>query len=124
MARWMVTALIAIVGQLAAPAVAGPAASKFQTVQIFAGSVQNEFAFTPGEVTVPVEQPVKLTVTNRGKVDHDFHIEAIGVTIRSLIPSGKSATVDFTPTKRGSFEFFCEVSGHKEAGMKGAFIVR
>jgi len=32
--------------------------------------------------------------------------------------------LDFTPTKRGSFEFFCQVSGHKEAGMKGAFIVR
>ena len=124
MARWIVTALIAIVGQLAAPAAAGQPAPKVQAVQILAGSTENEFVFTPRGVTVLAEQPVRLTVMNKGKVDHDFHIEALGVTIRSLIPSGKSATLDFTPTKRGSFEFFCQVSGHKEAGMKGAFIVR
>jgi uncharacterized cupredoxin-like copper-binding protein len=38
--------------------------------------------------------------------------------------AGMGASVSFVPTKPGTFEFFCAVPGHKEAGMVGTLIVR
>ncbi len=40
------------------------------------------------------------------------------------LEKGKSATVKFTPARKGTFEIGCHVEGHYEAGMKGTFIVK
>ncbi|MBI5715993.1 MAG: cupredoxin domain-containing protein, partial [Chloroflexi bacterium] len=40
------------------------------------------------------------------------------------VAMGKSGTLEFTPTKAGTYEFFCTVAGHKEAGMKGTLVVK
>jgi uncharacterized cupredoxin-like copper-binding protein len=37
---------------------------------------------------------------------------------------GQAGTLEFTPTKPGTYEFICTVPGHKEAGMVGALIVK
>lgn len=36
---------------------------------------------------------------------------------------GTTATVMFTPTKAGEYDFTCTISGHKEAGMVGKLVV-
>jgi uncharacterized cupredoxin-like copper-binding protein len=36
----------------------------------------------------------------------------------------QTSTLDFTPTKPGTYEFFCTVAGHKDAGMVGTLIVK
>lgn len=36
---------------------------------------------------------------------------------------GTTATVLFTPTEAGVFEFACTIPGHKEAGMVGKLVV-
>lgn len=38
--------------------------------------------------------------------------------------AGMSSSISFVPTKPGSYEFYCAVPGHKEAGMVGTLIVR
>jgi len=40
------------------------------------------------------------------------------------LEKGKSATVEFTPAKKGTFETGCHVEGHYEAGMKATFVVK
>ena len=40
------------------------------------------------------------------------------------VEAGRSATIEFTPTQKGTFEIGCHVEGHYEAGMKGTFTVR
>ncbi len=40
------------------------------------------------------------------------------------IGTGKIAVVKFTPTKRGTFEFACLITGHYEQGQKGTLIVQ
>ena len=122
--RWIAGALISTLVLVLTGGVSSRAAPKPQPVQIVAGSTENEFVFTPKEVAVLAGQPVTVTVINKGKVEHDFHIEALGVKLHSLVPPGKSASLAFTPTKKGSFEFFCLVPGHKEVGMKGVIIVK
>ncbi len=124
MFRWIAVGLTLMAGLMLAGRAPGQAAPKPQPVQIVAGSAQNEFVFAPKEVTVLTGQPVTLTVVNKGKIEHDFSIEALGVKIHSLIPPGKSASLEFTPAKKGSFEFFCMIAGHREAGMKGVIVVK
>jgi uncharacterized cupredoxin-like copper-binding protein len=36
---------------------------------------------------------------------------------------GATGTVTFTPTSPGTYEYFCTVAGHKEAGMVGTLTV-
>ena len=40
------------------------------------------------------------------------------------LAKGKSAVVEFTPARKGTFEIGCHVEGHYEAGMKGTFVVK
>ena len=36
---------------------------------------------------------------------------------------GATGTVDFTPSEAGTYEFYCTIEGHKEAGMVGTLVV-
>jgi uncharacterized cupredoxin-like copper-binding protein len=106
-----------------------------------------EFRFEPSSVEVTAGQQVTVTMQNMGTVEHDFVIQEIPVEqsaaeSESATPghtmdemevepavhmgamAGMSASVSFVPTKPGTFEFFCAVPGHKEAGMVGTLIVR
>jgi len=95
---------------------------------------------------VAAGQPVKLTLKNVGALDHDFNIAEIpvanlaeqsggmaghdmgGITeapaVHVATTPGASATIEFTPTKPGAYEFFCATAGHKEAGMIGTLVVK
>ncbi len=46
--------------------------------------------------------------------DSDVHVAA---------SPGATGTVEFTPTEAGTYEYFCTVAGHKEAGMVGTLVV-
>ena len=37
--------------------------------------------------------------------------------------AGGKGTLTFTPSKPGTYEFYCTVAGHKEAGMVGILTV-
>lgn len=113
---------------------AGPAetAPKAQLVTIIAGP-PTEFTFQPSQVTLQAGQPVTITLTNKGTLDHDLVIEALGIKLppmsknpkdHPMLAPSKSVTLTFTPVKKGTFEFICTVPGHKEAGMKGVIVVR
>jgi uncharacterized cupredoxin-like copper-binding protein len=103
-----------------------------------------EFAFSPASVNVKVGQTVQLTLQNAGALDHDFKSD---LPISNLVyqeadnepdeqkensrtgvmdvdfDKGKSARVTFTPTKAGTYTFYCDVQGHREAGMRGTIVV-
>ncbi len=107
---------------------------------------ETDFAYSPITITVPENQSITLEFKNTGLVEHDFVIQKIGLTDVvgnesgghgagghdmgdaefdlhvSTIP-GKSSTIQFTPTEAGTYEFFCTVKGHKEAGMIGKMVV-
>jgi uncharacterized cupredoxin-like copper-binding protein len=103
-----------------------------------------EFSFEPSSIELKVNQPVTLTITNSGTVDHDLKSE---LPITHLVytkaanpadeqqenisqnvldvdyDKGTVAIVTFTPTKPGTFSFHCDIAGHTEAGMTGNFVV-
>jgi plastocyanin len=61
--------------------------------------------------------PYTFNVTNNGPSAHNLTIEGPGVDDQAT-PTFSSGTQSLTVTlKKGSYEFFCSVPGHKEAGM-------
>lgn len=108
----------------------------------------DNFTYEPASITVPVSQPVSLTIKNEGGLEHDFVIEKISIKDMALEQAsaidsghnghdmtttsydlhlatlgGKTSAITFTPVSAGTYEFFCTVKGHKEAGMTGVLIV-
>lgn len=103
-----------------------------------------DLAFSPANLEVTAGDPVKLTLQNNGMLEHDFSVmefpmegeaEAAGgmdhdmgsgpmdPELHVAAGAGQSATLDFTPSKPGTYEFWCTVPGHKEAGMTGTLVV-
>jgi uncharacterized cupredoxin-like copper-binding protein len=106
-----------------------------------------EFQFSPTTLEVVAGQPVKLTLTNSGTLQHDFNIMEIPLegtpqstggmdhdmagmagmgdqpALHIAVMNGQSGTLEFTPTKPGTYEFWCTVEGHKDSGMVGSLVV-
>jgi nitrosocyanin len=97
------------------PTAPDQAAVKAFTVQ---GS---NFAFAPSTLTVNKGDKVKITFQNSGG-SHNFVIDELNVKT-AILPSGQSATVEFTADKTGTFEYYCSVGSHRAMGMKGSLIV-
>jgi plastocyanin len=66
---------------------------------------------------------VTIDFTNDSKIPHAVAVEGNGIDKDGkTITGGKnSLTVDLKP---GTYEFYCPVDGHKEAGMKGTLVVQ
>lgn len=104
-----------------------------------------DFAYTPASITVPAGEPVTLTLKNTGNIEHDFVVEKIDATTKVIEDSGSDAhhahgeeqnydlhvsanagdtsVIQLTVTEPGTYQVFCSVEGHKEAGMIGELIV-
>jgi nitrite reductase (NO-forming) len=81
----------------------------------------SEFRFNPNSLQLPAGRKVSVRLYNSGTVEHDFTIDALGVKISTA--AGKTAAGDFTVDKPGTYDFYCSIPGHKEAGMRGTLSV-
>ncbi len=101
-----------------------------------------DMAFGPDTVTIKEDEIVRVVLNNQGAQEHDITIDepkgkatvvseggSHGASHEhkefhvSAAP-GKSGSLDFTPSEPGTYEFYCTVPGHKDAGMKGTLIVQ
>ena len=80
-----------------------------------------EWAFEPETITVEVGEPIILVLRNEGAIEHDVEFSAFGLHVHAEM--GTTATGSFVPDKPGTFEFACEILGHREAGMIGKLVV-
>lgn len=108
-----------------------------------------DIAFDITRLEVLAGQPVRLTLSNKGALEHDFSImemplagdvmtneiedEMAGHDMSSMgeepeihvaAPTGGGNTIEFTPSDPGEYTYFCTVAGHKEAGMVGTLVVQ
>jgi uncharacterized cupredoxin-like copper-binding protein len=105
----------------------------------------SDFAYKPVSITVPAGEPVTITLNNIGKVEHDFVVEKITVTsveasdtgpaahhqgghqadydLHFFARAGDTETLHFTALEAGTYEVFCSIEGHKEAGMVAQLVV-
>ncbi len=76
--------------------------------------IEGDLTATPGDVI--------LNVTNNGTQDHTLAVREVGVET-PLLASGKSASLDVGTLAAGTYEVYCTVSGHAEAGMTTSLVV-
>ena len=66
---------------------------------------------------------VTMTLENPSPVSHDIEISGNGVEMTADLVSQGSTSVTAN-LKPGTYEYFCTVPGHKEAGMDGTLTVK
>ena len=76
-----------------------------------------DIAFQPTELNLPAGQDVTITLTNQGKLPHSFNIDDLNVHSGDIQP-GDTKTVTVNGSA-GDYQYYCDVPGHKEAGMVG-----
>jgi nitrite reductase (NO-forming) len=74
------------------------------------------------ELSIPASTDTTITVVNKGVLQHDFVIDALQVK-SDLLNGGDSADVTIN-APAGTYEYYCSVPGHKEAGMVGTLTVQ
>lgn len=80
--------------------------------------IMTDFTFIPGIIKLSAGVPVKMTVTNEGRLPHDFVVTGLGVDVATrLLEPGESETLTFTPENSGRLEMYCSVPGHREMGL-------
>ena len=76
-----------------------------------------------GEVSTKAGK-VTVTFSNPSSVPHAVEIEGNGVEQETETVTGGEAPPIEVDLKPGTYEFYCPVGGHKEAGMKGTLTVK
>ena len=83
--------------------------------------VATDIAYDADNISAAVGQTVNIEYVNNGALEHNFIIDEFGID--NLLQSGESSTISFTPDQAGTYEYYCNVAGHLEAGMKGTVTV-
>jgi len=108
-----------VVAGLAGIFVAGGGASSKAAATTRVTVVATDFKFTLSNRSVPAGAVI-FTVTNKGKISHDFKIAGKKTP---LLAPGRSATLRVTFSKTGRYPYLSTVSGQAPHGMKGVFSV-
>lgn len=104
-----------------------------------------DIAYSDTALTASRGEHIRIALDNRGQLTHDFTIDRIPVdglhsegaatgeehdhatsanTLHLALDTGKSGWLEFEPTEAGTYEFYCTVAGHREAGMRGTLTVQ
>jgi uncharacterized cupredoxin-like copper-binding protein len=117
-----------------------PAANSAADVTVEA----REFQFQPSRIEAVAGRAMRIRFQNRGSLQHDFSILSLPMTgmraqsagshdmgasgaepqLHVTATSGKDGWVEFTPTQAGTYDIFCTVPGHREAGMAARLEVK
>jgi len=81
----------------------------------------SEFAFKPSDLTTTTAASTAITLVNKGTLEHDFTVDALDLQI--AVPIGKISGGTLTDPAPGTYQFYCAVPGHREAGMVGTLVV-
>ncbi len=98
----------------------------------------SDFAFSPGEFTIPAGQEITLHITHAGTMEHNFIVMKYGTDAGEMfdeadkanvfwemdLQPGDSKTILFTaPEQPGTYQIICGMPGHLQSGMVGKLIV-
>ena len=120
----LVAVLAVLTAFVTAVVVAGPAGARTSATP----SVVKVSALASGlayNTNVLHAHPGKITLvfTNRSTLDHNVRIESGEHELGGTKVIGKGKTVAHVSLEKGTYNFYCSVPGHEDAGMKGKLIV-
>lgn len=79
-------------------------------------------AFQPEEVTASTGS-VTFELTSEPSVAHTLAIEGVNSNEPIVTAEAGQTATGTTTLEQGTYTFFCDVPGHREAGMEGTLIV-
>jgi len=96
-----------------------------------------DFEFDSTEWTVPAGKPISITLTNGGKVQHEWAVINLGMDLEKgsdftedhvlweieKQDAGVTVTESFTFDTPGTYQIVCALEGHVDAGMVGKLVV-
>jgi len=66
---------------------------------------------------------VTIILVNGQSMEHDLYIGTYNVSTPYVTVVNESASVTFRATVEGSFAYYCQIPGHRAAGMNGTVVV-
>ena len=78
-----------------------------------------EFGFD-GNLVAPAGE-IRLAATNVGQIGHNIGVR--GVRISNEIPPGSGLELDLGQLSPGTYELYCDIVGHVDAGMTAALVI-
>lgn len=83
-----------------------------------------DIAFQPHELTIYASTlPVTIVMENTGAAEHNFTIDSLDISV-NVQPGDAVDIVIPAGTAPGVYDFYCNIPGHKEAGMVGKLIIK
>ncbi|KOR85832.1 cupredoxin domain-containing protein [Peribacillus simplex] len=79
----------------------------------------NDDFFNPEVITIPNGTATTLILKNKGKEEHTFTVEKLGIDAE--VQAGKEKTITVQPKQPGTYELICRY--HFQEGMVGKVIV-
>jgi plastocyanin len=76
-----------------------------------------DLSFTPKEVTAPAG-PISITLKNVGKIHHTLVIDGAADFKKLEADPGQAPTETWKDAKPGEYVLYCDVPGHRAAGME------
>jgi plastocyanin len=80
----------------------------------------NKFNVTNPDITVKINQPLKITIANQDFRKHDFIIDELNINT-GIISSGQDFTTIIASDKIGSYRYYCSIH---PGIMEGKIIVK
>jgi plastocyanin len=115
--------LIAIVSLMTLALAACGGGSSSGSAALNINMTATEFKYDPNVINASPGQTIDLTLKNIGSVRHTWVLDQ--ENIKLTVDPGQSVSKTFTaPTTPGTYQFYCDEPGHKEAGMVGQLIVK
>ncbi len=77
--------------------------------------------FKPERIEASTGAALNITVRNDGEVFHDFAIDELDLMIDA--EAGDTVTAGLSDVEPGTYDFYCSVPGHAQAGMTGTLVI-
>ncbi len=80
-----------------------------------------DLAFEPSDLTIPADTDATIVLTNNGAAPHNFYFDDLDTHSGTLRPGDTETLTVNLPA--GTYTFYCNVPGHRQAGMVGTLTV-
>jgi plastocyanin len=95
---------------------ASPVAEGAREIEVAATS----FEFDPDEITITAGEDIAIVLTSDDLL-HDFTIDELDTHVSA--DADETAKGGLRADEPGRYTYYCNVEGHREAGMEGTLIV-
>lgn len=76
--------------------------------------------FEPPVLTIPANTGVKVELPNEGVIPHNFSIDALDISVHIQPGETQEVVINAPP---GTYEYYCDMPGHEQAGMVGTLTI-